>query len=415
MKKIVIILACILAFALPASVFATDAPPEGAAGGTMQMEFRYASGETPDIPQTIDRFGFTYHLVSVSDPMLEGDLPAVRTYTYRVDGALTPEQKDSVAGLGDLTLTPVNLVFEEEVDKTVTIPMKRNDVDSVPEWMEFTVTSGTAAGGYEDKMLQRTGVTFELANPQYDKYGKPAGYIATAVYRGIQTFSAVGYYLVEATFSTSEAEEGEQLFVVIAEYSTGEMPPPIDEEPEIIVTETVMEPEGTGTGLSTIDDGLVALQSGNLIKDLMEGLVPLGGFRIYGVWSFLSLMLAVGAVTMAALLAAGAAFRSRRVANLANLGVEEERLALIKRRGIILRLMTIVFGLITLVSWLYLDDFSFGMVWVNYNTVMVAILFVVTLVLCILTNLRNKKVLKDDEEDEVEEFIPDFNPAMEVR
>jgi len=278
----------------------------------------------------------------------------------------------------------------------------------------FTVTSGTLPSGFETKILRRTGVTFELYAPSNDKdkYGRPAGYKATAIYRGVQSYLGVGYYTAEAVFTTYEEEDdGTIVYVVIADYATEDVLPPIDDV-EMIVPP--VEPEGTGTGLSITDDERIALQGGNLLQNLMDGLVPLGGLGVTGVWSFLSLILSACAIGMAVVFLLGAVSKGKRVAALAKLGMhDEERLAMVKRRGSILRAITIMAGLVTLAVWLYLDDFAFGMVWINSSTVTVGILFGVALALCVLTNLRNKKTLGDDPDDgeRGDGFAPGFTTA----
>jgi len=406
MKKTFIIIALMLALtlALPMSVFAAEPPPEGAVGGTMQMEYRYAEGETPDIPQEIVRFGFTYRLVSVSDPVLESELPTVRTYTYRVDGALSPEQIRDIKGLGDLKLTPQYLVYEEEVDMVRKAPMKTNDVDDVDKLWPFTVTSGTDPSGHETKMLELTGATFAFTNPPaYDTRGLPMRYEVTAVYRGVQSYSAIAYYIADATFNTYEEEDGTAIYVVVANYVTDDMPPPIDEL-EVIEPPEEAPPVAASSDPIPIDDERIAMQGPNLLMNLIDGLVPLGGLDASGVWSFLSMILSIAAIGMAIVFAIGAVLRRRRVAALAGLGVhDEERLAVIKKRGFILRLLTIIFGLITIFSWMYLDDFSVGMVWVNEHTSFVGILFAVAVILCVLTSIRDHKVIHDDGEHKDDE------------
>jgi TRAP-type C4-dicarboxylate transport system permease small subunit len=333
--------------------------------------------------------------------VLEGELPTVRTYTYQINGALTPEQLADIGGLGSVKLTPVDIIYEEEVDKTVTIAMATNDVDDVPKTRSFPVTSGTAPGGYETKILTLTGVTFDFALPPDDKdrYGRPADYMATAVYRGVQTYAAPGYYMAEATFTTSEEEDGTELYVVVAEYRTDEIPPPIDEGDVIT---PVPEPEAAGGG--TIDEELIALQGPNPIQNLIDGLVPLGGTGITGFWSFLSLLFSFAAIGMAAAFAIGAAMRQRRMAVFAKLGVNnEEELAARKRRGVILRILAIVFGVVTLVSWLFLENFSYGMVWVNNYTPVIGVLFAATVVLSVLTNIRSRKDVDGDAEETEED------------
>jgi len=404
-KTLIVALTLALAFALalPSSVFATEPPSQGGAGGgTLEAEFRYAAGESPDIPQQMTRFGFTYNLVSVSDPVLEGDLPTVRTYTYRIDGALSEEQVNNIAGLGALNLTEVFLLYEEQVDVVDVTRMPTNDVEEIPDQKAFFVKAASLddPDRTEERILDRTGVTF--SELEYDQFGRPDGYTATAVYRGVQTYRGFGYYLAEATFMTTEEEEGTEIYVVVASYATDGIEPEIDEEEDPIAIDAATEaPADPGNGLTAIEDGLVAMQSGNPIMDIINGLVPMGGLGVHGVWSFLSLIMTFVAIGMAVVLAIGVIFRKRRVSNLSKIGVYgEDRLATMKRRGVILGLITIIFGFLTLATWMYLDNFTFGMVWINENTALIGIMFVVTGVLCVLTNIRSRKVLSDDEGEE---------------
>ena len=393
-------IALTLAMALPAAVFATDAPPpENMAGGTFQAEFRYLAGETPDIPQEMTRFGFVYRLVSVSDPVLEGELPAVRTYTYRIDGALSEEQVNSIAGLGSLKLTEVYLLYEEQVDVVDVMSRPTNDVEEVPEQKAFTVKVASLddPDRTEERVLDRVGVTF--SDLEYDQLGRPAGYTATAVYRGVQTYRGFGYYLAEATFVTYEDEPGDEYYVVVASYATDGMLPPIDEEEvELEHPAEIPVPVDQGNGLTALEDGLVALQSGNPIMDIMNGLVPMGGLGVRGLWSFLSLIMAVAAVGIAAAFSVMAAFGKRRDAQLSEIGARgDDRRATLKRRGMLLGFIAIALGLITLVTWMILDTFGAGMVWINENTALVGILLAATAALCIPANIIVRKALSDDE------------------
>jgi len=404
LRFILPVFALMLVMALPMPVFAT-APPEGAAGGTMQVEFRHAEGETPDIPQQITRFGFVYHLVSVSEPVAEGELPTVRTYTYQISGAISEQQKRDIKGLGDLNLIEKYILMEEEVDVIDVTDRPTNDIDEIETQKVFTVLDATEndPDNTTEKLLKMTGVTF--SDLQYDQYGRPSGYKATAVYRGMQTIRIFAYYMAEATFTTYEEEEGTSMYVVVADYVTDEMPPPIDEEePEVIAP--VEEPEGPGSGLIPIDEELVALQSGNPIADIFNGLVPLGGINISGFWSVFSMLFSFGAVGMAVVFAIGAAYRKRRADALMKLGVHDpEKISLIRWRGIILRFLTIVLGAITFLTWFLLDNFNSGMVWANQNTPLVGALLGITVLLCVLTNIRSRKTISDDEDDGSEENL----------
>ena len=408
MKRPLLITALVLTllFALPMSVCATDAPDGSGTRNTMQVEYRYAEGEEVVIPPDIDRMGFTYHLVSQSPPVLESTLPEVRTYTFRVEGYLTPAQVASIAGIDGVKLIPHYIVKERQADKEVQLPMRTNDVDNVPMTMTLQVTSGTDPSGYEMKTLDRAGIVFELADPPYDKYGLPAGYIANVVYRGVETYSVIGYYTGEATFTTSETESETPIYVIVADYATDEFTPQIDEEEEEVIA-PIAEPEAPTPEEEPL--GIIENQTGNPFVDIANGNVPLGGGGVIGVWSFLSLIFSVAGIAIACIFAIGAFIRRRLASNLENMGVyNEEWLSAVKRRGLLLRTLTIVIGIITLITWLFLDDFTLGMVWINSNTLIIGILFAVTVALCIFTNIRDNKIYENaiGEKESLKEFIP---------
>ena len=402
---IMIALALALMMALPAAVYADtpaagNTPSTGSASATVQVEYRYAEGETPNILQDITQYGRTYHLVSQSAPTLESTLPMTRTYTYRIDGALTPEQLADAEALGNVTLTPVDLVYERTVDVEVVFPnpehpqaVLTNDVDDIPLTWPCTVTSGTASGGHETKNLERAGVTYQLADPPHDKYGLPAGYIATVVYRGTETYSSVGYYIADVIYTTSEIDSETPVYVIVANYQADELPP------QDIAFNPV---PGSAAPVTDGSQDKLSQQGPNPILNIINGNVPLGGFNIQGVWSFLSIILALAGLLIAVIYLTGALLKRKRVRMLKNMGMfDEEYLARIKRRGNILRALTIILGLLTFVAELYLDDFSLGMVWINAGTVFVAILFIVTVVFCVFTNIRDKKTLGDDAKGEI--------------
>ena len=395
-------LALALMIALPATAFAAEPAPAAGGVGTMQIEYRYAEGETPDIQQSIVQYGQTYHLVSQADPVLESALPQTRTYTYRVDGALTPDQLAQVQALGNITLTPEDIVKEREVDKVATMSMRANDVDDIPVTKQFEVTSGTASSGYEVKDLERVGVAFDLANPPYDADGLPAGYTAAAVYRGVETYDEVGYYYAAATFTTTESDGDVPVYVIVASYQTDAIPPQVN---------SMVPLQTTPPDTTQIPDGYTAMldsQGANPFANIINGDVPLGGLSSQGVWSFLSMLISAAAVVIALVYATGIAARRARVKTIENIGIyDEERIRILKRRGLILRILTSIIGVLTLVTWLFLDDFNRGMVWINANTPTVAIVFAVTVVMCILTNIRDKNVLgSDSDEEDVSDYAP---------
>ena len=368
--------------------------------GTIQVEYRFKEGETPNIPETIEQYGFTYRLVSQSPPMLESTLPNVRTYTYRVQGLLTQEQIDE-AGLQNITLTPVSVVMERKVDVEVVFKnMPTNDVDDIPSTYPCKVTSGTDPSGFETRTLERAGVTFDIAGYETGPSGSPtppAGYNATVVYRGVETYSEIGYYEANAVFRTTEDEGDTKYYVIVADYETEAFDPPVD---EFIVEPAVPEVSGP---VVIVDEDEPRL--GQNILDVISGNVPFGSLDFVGAWSLISAILSFAGILIAAGYAIGTFIRRRYVSALAKMNVYDEKwFAMVKQRGLILRILTVVLGIITLISWLFLDDFSKGFVWINSNTPVILILFAITIVLCIFTNIRERKIylVETEESDTVE-------------
>ena len=384
----------IIAFAAlllaPAAAFAQDAPPPGATGGTLTVEYRFAEGETPDVPAEIQRFGFRYYLVSQSDPVLESTLPNVRTYQYRIEGAVTDEQLADIQGLGEVTLTPVKVIREIEKDIVDVTEMFTNDVDDIENPKSFLVSKGNVDGPDTTEMrpFKLTGVTFDIITWED---GLPYLYEATAVYRGVETESVHGYWMADMLVE-AKVNEDINAYIIIAEYETDEMPPPV----ELFVG---LEIPAEEEALSTEDLVLVSAQTGNPFVDIINGDVPLGNISVTGAWSALSMFLSISAIAIAALYAIGFLVRRKRAEMLGDIGTfDEESLELIKKRGNLLRFITIIVAVMTLVIWLYMDDRTTALVWINAFTPMVAILFGITLAMCFITNSRTKIVLHEDED-----------------
>jgi len=397
-KRLSVLLIIVFAIMMlaPAAAFANDAPPPGATGGTLTVEYRFTEGETPDVPATITRFGFTYHIVSQSDPVLESTLPNVRTYQYRIEGALTDDQLKDIEGLGDVTLTPVKVIREVELDIPDVVQMLTNDVDDIENPKQFMVRKGNVDGPdtTELRWFELTGVTFDIIS--YED-GLPYLYEATAIYRGIETESVHGYWMADMLVE-AKVDEGLDVYVIIAEYETDEMPPPVDLFVGIDMTPTGEE------GLDQEELILVSEQTGNPFVDIINGNVPLGNVGFTGAWSALSMFLSLTAVVIAAIYGIGFLVRRKRAKMLEDLGdYDDDRATLIKKRGNLLRLIAIIVGVMTLVIWLYMDDLSLALVWINAFTPMVGVLFAITVVMCVITNGRSKKLLSDQEEELLKE------------
>ena len=396
MKKITTLAIVLIAvlLAVPTAAFATGQPSANMTFGMMQIEYRFAAGETPNIPQEIERFGFTYRLVSQTEPVLESTLPAVRTYTYMVSGVLSKEMLEGVGG--DTTkFEQVDVVMEREVDREITLPedpakeppLLTNDVEDIPLTMPFIVTSGTDPSGFQKVELNRTGVTFDIAGMND---GLPTGFIATVVYRGIETYKEVGYFIASSTFTTN-TEEGADLYVIVATYETDEMPPPV-----VSNVGTTVIGGGTQTGvdgLTAIEEQQVALQAGELnpLANIINGNVPLGNLAVKGVWSFFSLCFSIAGVVLAAWFVIGLIAKRKK---------EEKDL-----RELILRFMVIGFGLLTMFTWLLWDNFSYGMVWVNQYTLLIGILLAASAGLAVITKVLQGKTEEPGEAEAVEQTM----------
>ena len=404
-KRLMILLVSIMALALamPMAAYAAP-PPDVPSGSTLTIEYRFVKGETPNIPATITQFGMTYRLISQSAPVLESTLPQTRTYTYNISGRVKEEQLDDVLLLGDeVEVTAVDIPFEREVDVIdIQRNLRTNDVDDIPLTKTFRVTSAETPNGFINAVLERTGVTFDLADPPLDEDGLPAGYVATVVYRGLESYLDLGYYLVTAVIESLENDDDVEIYVIIAEYQTDEMPPPIDIGDE----EAPLAGPDAGAGAGDGTGGTGADSTGTIL----DGGVPLGGFNTAGGWSLLSLLFSVGGGVIAAAYGIGALAWRRRIKVLEELGVYDEGwLAAMKRRGRLLRALTVLLGIIVPVTWALLDNFSQGVVWINNHTLAVSVLFALTIIFCVLTNAQNSKVTSDDSEEEY--LGTELNPA----
>jgi hypothetical protein len=128
---------------------------------------------------------------------------------------------------------------------------------------------------------------------------------------------------------------------------------------------------GTDITITAGPDDQIRLdaQTGNLFRDLANGNVPLGGFFASGSWSLLSLLLAMVAIIMSALLIIGAAA---------------------KRSAGFLRILTIIIGAIVPIAYFLLDDMSQSMVIINQYTLLIGVIFLVQVVMLILHKRRSR-------------------------
>jgi len=422
-----LILVIAMMMAMPAAVYATTPPPANAVRGTMTVEYRFMEGQTPSIPQEITSFGFRYYLVSQSAPVLESSLPFARTYSFTLNGKMTQEQLDDFVktmNLGGATvkIDPEWITLQMEIDVEVKETLLLNDVEDLAspatvfdqnsmEFQEYVkqyiidsklVPGVTAFADIDNIVVEQgdnapsiTGVEFEPYD--YDD-GIPGGYDATSVYRGLVSFDVLGFNRIDVTYNSGDNDEVD-VYIIFAEYESDELPPPVT---VVDITEEPV-PQGPG-GLTPEEEDQIENQTGNIGTDIVDGNVPLGNTEVTGVWSFLSLIFSVAAIVIAVIFGIGFIARKSRANMLRSLGAHDEKeLALIIRRGNLLRMLTIILGAITLVTWLLLDTFGNGYVWINATTPIVGILCALTIALCAITNARNKILLSGDEEPETPE------------
>jgi hypothetical protein len=128
---------------------------------------------------------------------------------------------------------------------------------------------------------------------------------------------------------------------------------------------------------NTPDTGLGAgAQTGNPLVDIPSGNVPLATASGMGTWSILSMLFSVVGIVLSGSLIVAAIIGKGELARGSLSGT--------------VRVVTCLLSLITLLLWLYLDDFSGSMVWVNAWTPVIAALFVVDLVLFAVCKVDNR-------------------------
>jgi hypothetical protein len=391
----------LIAFAEPGDAQAASAgaiDEEAAEESTnVIVEYRYAEGETPDIPDSIERFGREYRLTGQTEPVLESTLPNERTYTYKIDGKLSPEDIALVGDLPGLTLTPVDVELDREVDKTIIMKgLPHNDVDQIPETKAFKVTSASAAGGTASVMLNRAAVDFIITS---DTDGLPEEYEATVIYRGVESYNDVGYYLANMNYKTTQSEGETNYYVIVATYEPVDVTAAPDETEtnravELATDETPETPDTT----PVLGEG----QTGNLLYDIFNGKVSLGGFSVTEAWSVLSMLMALAGAAITAMLLIAVIMRHklRRDIKISDEyhGITPDTSG--QRRAVFFAIATflaIVSGAIVPVIWIVLDDLSLPMVWINKWTIVVGVCFSINIILVFVQKIFKKRNFIEEE------------------
>ncbi|MDR0854564.1 MAG: InlB B-repeat-containing protein [Clostridiales Family XIII bacterium] len=165
-----------------------------------------------------------------------------------------------------------------------------------------------------------------------------------------------------------------------------EAPKPSDPSSTTSGTET----SRSFTGFTAEAQQKLEAQTGNVFSDLGNGNVPLGSFFAKGAWSLLSAVMSIAAVVISLILAVGALARRRREdehRSVNTYGYEDSEKR--RRHGKLLKALTCLAGVATLMVWIILDDFSQPMAWVNSWTLFVGLVFIVQIALLVIYKLRS--------------------------
>lgn len=291
LRIICVTLVAFIALILPETAFAQNAQdPDPGQDWNITIEFRYTKGEESsfNIPDSIARYGRSYHLINKTKPVLEKKLPATREYTWLVDGTISQDEMSLLDGMEGVELTPTGVEIGRVVDKTVKESYPTNDVEDIA--LIKTIDGDN---------FYRAAVRFEVEG--YDDYDLPVSYQAEVIYRGMETYIGPGY-IVKATYTTSEDLEGVPQYVVVATYAPDGLVPisstagtsgggnnntgsteTTEALPDEVITTPVVD-EGAVTDVAIepavdtvadITDEAVPLADGNVTEKTSSGINPI--------------------------------------------------------------------------------------------------------------------------------------------
>lgn len=183
-------------------------------------------------------------------------------------------------------------------------------------------------------------------------------------------------------------------------------------------------PNRPGSATSGVTSDMVEQfesQTGNPIADLINNNVPLGNLGLGAAWSLLNLICSVLGLAISVVLVINI-FAKRKEQdkadktqnnrpNTADAPQDENKLRT-KRALALFKVGTILFGVLTGVLFLILEDIRLPMTWITQWTPIIVPVFVVHLVLLLLYNATKSK--KSDEEDSGESEGPQGPAAQET-
>ncbi|MDR0854060.1 MAG: InlB B-repeat-containing protein [Clostridiales Family XIII bacterium] len=127
------------------------------------------------------------------------------------------------------------------------------------------------------------------------------------------------------------------------------------------------------TGISDAGVEKLEAQTGNIITDLANGNVPLGGFAATGVWSLLNMILAIACAVAAFMLAYGAISKRSYPAS-----------------SQAIRLIAIASSVITVIVWVILDQLHKPTAWLDGHTPVILGLFALTAAITVVFNIKKR-------------------------
>ena len=241
----------------PSAEVQAQAPEAGAQEATERFTF-FEGEEAPAIPDTLERDGVTWTLVSQGEPRVDDTYQAeTRPYAATESGtfasvaaaqAAFPQtrevEQDGFAGTVTRTDFTYRALLETGTmmaDRVVTYgPFESNEVRDVPETITVEVED---ASGVHTETIRRASVRWEVAGT--NAAGMPNGYNCVVTYRGAVSFKRVAGWDAAAVYEGTLMRQGTRM-VVEAVYRAPEPVTPTEDEGENAADGADAEPADEG-------------------------------------------------------------------------------------------------------------------------------------------------------------------------
>lgn len=137
------------------------------------------------------------------------------------------------------------------------------------------------------------------------------------------------------------------------------------------------------------------------MSSIINGEVPLGGLNASGAWSLVSLMMSVVGVFISLLVFVRTLMAKRKKQEDGDENTEamEEDESRSKRSSAILKVVSMLAGVGTCIVFLILDNLANPMVWINCNTLIVGIVFLVHVLALVIAKITRRRPKQEEEDD----------------